>query len=353
VILKDAGALGAGLDRPEGDNQPASTRLGAYANHVARSIGQSPEPRAAILELEDDRYFLRARKIDPKPALKKAFARTDRRLQCLRPAKAFTPPAAPPANGKKPPPAPYPGTQFAKGTIHRASAAINDALRQLGRLGTYETPANLPDLEQIGVWLHHAGSTCVPIVIRLRPEGAATAYLASADGTANPPLAYRDLAKALADGKGRIRADSKQKEHVARFLINALGVGDGVSQDTHDRVVFVRSASFRNWGWDWLQDKHIQPDQLILPGISLNDDTGSQRSLLPQDCPGLRIVRVRDRSSTDEVARGFAADYETTSVRISGTFSLTGRVYYSINPRSDQMQTPLGATKLDPVARTA
>ena len=48
------------------------------------------------------------------------------------------------------------------------------------------------------------------------------------------------------------------------------------------------------------------------------------------------------------MARGFAADYQTTSVRISGLFEFTGRMFYSINPRSDQMQTPLGVTKLDP-----
>jgi len=348
VILKDIGTLGVGLDRPHDDARPESTRLGAHANHVAGQIGHSPDPRAAIFELEDDRYFQRARQVDPKPALKKAFARTDRRLQCLRPAKVFTPPAALPKSTKKAPPAPYPGTRFTTGSIYRASAAINDALRQLGRVGTYETPDHLPDLEHIGIWLHHSGSACIPIVIRLKPEGTAAACLASADGTPNPPLPYRDLPTALAGGKGRIRGDSKQKAHVARFLINALGVGDQVSQDTHDRVVFVRSASFRNWGWDWLQDKHIRPDRLILPGVSLSDDAEPPRPLLPQDCPGLRIIRVRDRSSTGEVARGFAADYRSASVRISGLFAFTARLFYSVNPRSDQMQTPLGVTKLDP-----
>lgn len=348
VILKDAGALGAGVDRPQDDTRPESTRLAAHANYVAGQIGQSADPRAAILELEDDRYFLRARQIDPKPALKKAFARTDRRLQCLRPAKVFTAPTTPPRSTKKAAPAPYPGTRFTTGTIYRASSAINDALRQLGRLGAYDTPDPLPDLELIGIWLHHSGSTCIPIVIRLKPDGTATACLASADGAPSLPLPYQDLAPALASGKGRIRGDSKQKAHVAQFLTNALGVGDDVSQDTHPRVAFVRSASFRNWGWDWLQDKHITPDRLVLPGVSLGDGTEPPRQLLPEDCTGLRIIRVRDRSSTAEVARGFGADYITASVRISGLFAFTDRIFYSINPRSDQMQTPLGTTKLDP-----
>lgn len=185
-------------------------------------------------------------------------------------------------------------------------------------------------------------------MIRLTPGGAATAHLASADGTPMAPIPYSDLPKALATGKGRIPGSSRQKAQVAQLLTNALGIGDAVSQDTHDRVVFVRSASFRTWGWDWLQDKHIQPDQLIPPGFDLDDDTDVPLELSPQQCPGLRIVRVRDRSTTDEVARGFAADYQATSIRISGLFQFTDRIFYSVNPRSDQMQTPLGATKLDP-----
>ena len=348
IVLRDAGALGAGVDRPDGNTQPDATLIGAHANQIVRFLGQSPSPRAAILELEDNSHFVRARKIDPKPALKKAFARTDRRLQCLQPATVFAGPASLAANSRKRPPAPYPGTQFTKSTIYRASAAVNDSLRQLGRVGSYETPEGLPDLEQIGLWLHHDGSAVIPVVIRLSPDRPATACLAAGDGTAILPLPYQDLPGALATGKGRIRSGSRQKDSVAQFLISALGTGDAVSRDTHDRVVFVRSASFRTSGWDWLQDQHIVPDQLILPGVSLASDGDRPVPLRPSDCPGLRIVRVRERSSTGEIARGFSADHKTASIRISGLFSFTDRIFYSINPRADQMQTPLGATKLDP-----
>lgn len=345
VLFREVGTLGAGIVRAEGDTRPEATLLGQFANQVERTLGVSPEPRAAIFELEGDKHFSIIRRVDPKPALKKAFARTDRRLQCLRPAKLFVPPAKPPSNPKKAR-TPYPGTNFTKDSIYRASAAISDALRQLGRLGGYETPADLPDFEHIGIWLHHDGNTVIPIVIRLRTGHDATAYLASADGTTTTPIPYRDLPTALAQGKGRIRSGPRQKNAVAQFLINTLGIGDAVSRDTHDRLVFVRSASFRNWGWDWLQDKHIVPDQLALPGQDIDDQP--PQMLTPEQCPGLRIVRVRDRSSTSEIAYGFAADYETSNVRISGLFRFADRVYYSINPRSDQMQTPLGVTKLDP-----
>lgn len=345
VLFREVGALGAGISRAEDDTRPEATLLGQFASQVEQTLGASPEPRTVIFELEGDKHFSVIRRIDPKRALKRAFARTDRRLQCLRPAKLFVPPAKPPSNPRKAR-TPYAGTNFTKDSIYRASAAINDALRQLGRLGGYETPAGLPDFEHIGIWLHHDSNVVIPIVIRLRTGHDATAYLASADGTTATPLPYRDLPTALAKGKGRIRPGPRQKNTVAQFLINTLGIGDAVSRDTHDRLVFVRSASFRNWGWDWLHDKHIIPDQLALPGQDFHDQPPPL--LTPKQCPGLRIVRVRDRSSTNEIAYGFAAENETSNVRISGLFRFADRVYYSINPRSDQMQTPLTATKLDP-----
>jgi RNaseH domain of pPIWI_RE/pPIWI_RE module N-terminal domain/MID domain of pPIWI_RE len=353
VVLGNAGPLGSGIDRPEGNRQPEATLVAQHAKRVTERLGRSDERRAAILELGDAAYFARSHKIDPKPALKKGFARTNRRLQCLQPAKEFTPPTKPPT-GKRKPPEPYPGTRFGVGTILRASAAINDSLRQLGHLGLYETPASLPDLEQIGIWLHHDGATCIPLVIRLDIDGTATAHLASDKGTATLPIPYEDLPEALANGKGRIRSGPQQKAYVASFLRNALGTGDGGSRDTRDRVVFVRSASFRWWGWDWLQDKHIRADQLILPGTEIKDGEELPRTMSPHDCPGLRIIRVRERSSGDEVARGFGASYKpeedgpTGKARVSGLFKFSDRIFYSVNPRSDQMQTPLGVTKLDP-----
>jgi len=351
VVLGNAGPLGSGIERPEGNRQPAATLVAQHAKRVAERLARSEGRSAAILELGDAAHFARSHKIDPKPALKKGFARTNRRLQCLQPAKEFTAPARPPT-GKKKAPEPYPGTRFGAGTILRASAAINDALRQLGHLGVYETPDSLPDLEQIGIWLHHDGPACIPLVIRLGTEGAATAYLAPDKGTAVPPVPYEDLPEALANGKGRIRPGPQQKAQVASFLRNALGTGDSGIQDTHNRVVFVRSASFRYWDWDWLQDKHIQEDQLVLPGVEIQDDQ-VLRTLSPQDCPGLRIIRVRDRGSRDEIARGFGASYKPDAdgpkgkARVSGPFKFSERIFYSVNPRSDQMQTALGVTKLD------
>jgi hypothetical protein len=57
VVLKDVGTLGAGVERTEGDRRPQSTLLGMHAKRVLDEIGRSPAPRAAIFELEDDKYF--------------------------------------------------------------------------------------------------------------------------------------------------------------------------------------------------------------------------------------------------------------------------------------------------------
>jgi hypothetical protein len=347
ILLEDVQDLGAGILRESGEKKPDSTLLGSFANRIAGQIGMSPQSRAAIFELEGANYFALVGRIDPKRALKKAFGRTDRRLQCLRPAKTFTPPKRWPENAKRRPPAPYPGTNYGVGTIHRAAAAVNDALRQLGRLGAYETPASLPDLEHVGIWLHHDGNTCIPIVVRLQPDGTATAYLARGGDQQPLTTAYRDLPRLLAQGKGRIGPGPKQKKVLSQFLVNVLGIGPAVGQDTHDRIVFVRASGFRNWGWDWLQDKHLRPDRLIPSGVDIEDDQELPELLTPDKCPGLRIVRVRDRSTRMEVARGFAADPDQYAERISGLFRFSDRVFYSINPRSDQMQTPLSMTKLD------
>jgi hypothetical protein len=348
ILLRDVEDLGAGILREPGEKKLDSALVGSFARRVVDQIGMSPGQRAAIFELESASYFARAGRIDPKRALKKAFARTDRRLQCLRPAKAFTPPKSWPNNAKRPPPAPYPGTNYGVGTVHRVAAAVNDALRQLGRLGSYEIPTNLPDMEHVGIWLEHDGSTCIPIVVRLQPNGTATGYLAGSGEERLLTVPYRDLPRLLAQGKGRIGSGPRQKQILSQFLVNVLGIGPFVGRDTHDRLVFVRASGFRNWGWDWLQDKHLRPDQLILPGVDIEDDQESPQILTPDECRGLRIARIRDRSTRMEVARGFAADPDQYAERVSGLFRFSDRVFYSINPRSDQMQTPLSMTKLDP-----
>lgn len=344
VAFAEAGTLGAGIERV--DKQAPSATRGLYASKLQRDLGRSDHPVATILELRGASFFSKARLIDPKPALKKAFARTNRRLQCLRPATAFKPPAKPRKDPKKTP-TPYPGTDLSRGSVHRAKAAVLDALRQLGRIPTFEAPAGLPPLEQIGIDLLHDGATCIPVVVRIPPHGEPVAHLAAPDGQSLPPIPYRDLPEAISTGKGRIKKGRDQMLQVAEFLCNAIGAGPTGAHDTHDRVVFVRAAGFRDWGWDWLHDKNIRPQQLALPGQQFDDDTVTPPLLNPAQCPGLRIVRVRDRTSTNEVALGFALNHTEESPRSIGLFTFNDSVFYGINPKPDQNQTPLSITKLD------
>ncbi|MEU9507124.1 RNaseH domain-containing protein [Micromonospora sp. NPDC048170] len=349
VRLRNGAEVGVGVQPDPDKKKTNDAMLQLHTNRLARDVlGRSTDRLGAIVELQDAAFYQRARLIDPKPGLKRAFARTNRRLQCLRPAQLFTEPRTWPENAKRKKPEPYPGTRFGAGTILRVASAINDCLRQLGRFGPYQMPVGLPDIEQVGIWLHHDGPTCIPIVIRQQPDGTATAYLPGAEGSPSHTVPYADLPALLADGKGRIGPGRQQKQILAGFLVNVLGIGGAADSATHDRIVMVRAAGFRNWGWDWMQDKHLRPDQLILPGADIEDDADLPETIGPDKTPGLRIVRIRDRSSTMEVPRGFANDLDKHHPRVSGLFRASERIYYSVNPKSDQMQTPHGRTKLDP-----
>jgi hypothetical protein len=342
VRFHDGTDFATGIQRER--NRSADVRQGQYANQVERELGDCTDPRVAILELQGARHFAQRDRIDPKAALRKGFARSGRSLQCLQPAILFKPPTTWREDSKRPRPTEYPGTAYGQGTIHRCAAAINDALRQLGRIGTYEIPVGLPELDHIGIWLHVDGNVRIPLAIRHHGVDEPTASLVKPDGSVLE-MPYHQLPRALARGIGRIKPGPEQEPAIAEFLTSALGLGE--TPQTHDRIVFVRAASFRHRGWDWLQDKHLTPDALIRPGVEI-DDEEVPATLTPADCPGLRIVRIREAGTEKEVARAFGAEPDIHAARIHGLFGLNERVFYGQNPKSDQMRTRLDNTKLDP-----
>ena len=65
---------------------------------------------------------------------------------------------------------------------------------------------------------------------------------------------------------------------------------------------------------------------------SSGSGTGAPQTRLPEDS----APATSPRQTTERKAR------------VSGLFKFSDRIFYSVNPRSDQMQTPLGVTKLDP-----
>jgi RNaseH domain of pPIWI_RE/MID domain of pPIWI_RE len=345
LIFREAGGMAAGIPRPSrdgtatprGGTSKQEDRLAQRVDSIVASVPRCEERRAAIVELEGPRHFARTRMDDPKPAIKKGLPLTGRVVQCIRPIREYRPKP----DAKRPKPF-LTGTPFAMADANRAASAIQDALRQLGRVGTLAPPPGLAgSCELIGIWLERAGGAMVPILVRIDAAGAATAQIL-VDGQARE-MPYADLPLALVEGRGRQRPRDgvDPKAVMSRFLIGALGIGDR----TNNRVVFVRSASFRSKGWDWLQDGHITPDLLVVPGRDPRDDQVERLS--PSRCPGLRIIRVRERDSASEVPRGFGVAADDFG-RVSGLFRSSDRVFYGVNPRSDQAQTPKGLTKLDP-----
>jgi hypothetical protein len=339
LVLRDAGSLPAGIPRAGKDEGAATTGDGVTrrVREILDAVPGCPDRRAAIMELDDARYFARARMGDPKPALKRGFALTGRPLQCMRPIHEYRPKP----DAKRPKPV-LPGTRFTVVDARRAMASVQDALRQLGRVGALAPPPGLADpCELMGVWLERVPGGIVPILVRITPEGIATAQIVVGDRSEEMP--YADLPRALAEGRGRLhrRSGVDLKAVVSRFLVGVLDIGE----TTRDRVVFVRSATFRTTGWAWLQDAHIAPDLLVLPG---RDPRGqSVERLDPSMCPGLRIIRVRERDSAGEVPRGFGVADDAFG-RVSGLFPQGERVFYGVNPRPDQAQAPKALTKLDP-----
>ncbi|MWA07251.1 DUF3893 domain-containing protein [Actinomadura sp. LD22] len=336
VELREQHDIAAGIPRPvKGEKQ--GVQAARRIQHIGQMIGRSDDRRAAIVEIRKPAYFEAINKEDPYSTLKQAFPPLNRRLQCIHPINLYVP-----KPDAKRPKKTLPGTQFTLGDIHRASAAVQDALRSLGRVGVLPAPPGITgDFELIGIWLETRNGADIPIVVRIAGDGTATAQLATDDGTEQMP--YADLPLALAAGRGRLSRSKTGnfRIRIADFLTAALGIDHA----THDRAVFIRTSSFRTRGWDWLQDQHLTPDKLVLPGLNPSDDTVEH--LPPAKCPGLRVFRIRERDSQEEVPRGLGTKEETYG-RTSGVYPLNDHVYYAVNPRSDQMQTPLTVTKLDP-----
>ncbi|RBQ17261.1 hypothetical protein DP939_25280 [Spongiactinospora rosea] len=336
VELRHQRDMAAGIPRPaKGERQ--GTQAARRIKHIEQVIGRSVDRRAAIVEIRTPAYFEAINKDDPYSVLKQAFPPLNRRLQCIHPINHYVP--KPDAKVVK---KTLPGTQFTLGDIHRATAAVQDALRSLGRVGVLPGPPGITgDFELIGIWLETHNGADIPIVVRITSDGTATAQLATGDGTEELP--YADLPFALTAGQGRLPRpkDGNFRIRIAEFLIAALGI----DQATHDRAVFIRTSTFRTRGWDWLQDQHLTPNSLVLPGRNPAEDTVEY--LLPAKCPGLRVIRIRERDSQEEVPRGLGVKEEAYG-RTSGVYPCNDHVFYAVNPRSDQMQTPLTVTKLDP-----
>ncbi|MFS8104050.1 DUF3962 domain-containing protein [Lentzea alba] len=354
VTSHTVGGLAAGIQAPQPSDDDPRTELAVRVarderlGDIISALPARSRRVAAIVEIDQPAMFSRLNQHDPYQTIKTGYAKRGRLPQCLHPIQE-QPPATDDEQARKL----AEGTPFLKGDIKRAAAAVLDSLRQVGRSAMLPQPPGIDGpCELTGVWLERHSGRWVPLIVRATTTGEIRAQLVDVGD-----IAYADLPAALVAGHGRLDQDyATSREQLAQFLIGAIN-----PRATHDRIVMVRSANLRNRGWGWLQDQHISYDELLLPGVDPADTANTP--FKPGDLPGLRIVRLRERTTGGEVSRAFVSymesihtetgpDAEAVEVRklarISGVFPFSDRVFYGIAPRSDQAQTPINLTKLDP-----
>ncbi|MFD3876628.1 pPIWI_RE module domain-containing protein [Streptomyces microflavus] len=352
--------LTAGL--PRSTNPDKAARRAEYERSEAERAGRIGEsfprlaaPIACIVEMEGPAYFTRTRQRDPKKLFKKTLPALRRNVQCLRPITPANPNPSKAALAKR-----FTDTDFATADIERAAAALNDALRQAGHLPKIAVPQGINGpFELITVWLAPAGERMiVPILIRQHTHEEPTAQLMPTPGSPSEhPMPLTALPEALTAGRGRL-ATRTSRAALAEFITGALAL-----DSTADRLLLVRRARMSDREiWPWLQDGRISFDQLVLPGVDMTDPAVTPAIRKPGDQPGLRIIRLRERSDRDAVPRSFGVTEEmvrageeseelipvTQYGRFSGVVQIGERAFWGINPRSAQNQTALGVTKLDP-----
>ncbi|MFI1369949.1 pPIWI_RE module domain-containing protein [Streptomyces griseochromogenes] len=350
VHHRDPGDLVGGIPRSNHD-EPAvrhtedERATAERGRRISEEFPRAAGLRATLIELEDDGFFLRTRQGDPKPLLKRTLPSLGRRVQCMRP----VPPAPEPGSKQKL----LAGTDHRVSDVERAASSVLDALRQVGHVADIPAPLGVTGpFELSTVWMSNApDGQAVPMLIRMRPGHEPTAQLMPTPRQrVEPEIAFTELPEALTAGRGRIRL-AKNYRAVADFLIQALAL-----DSTTDRLFLARAAVLRRRElWPWLQDSYLTPNALHLPGAGFDKPDAVPAPRKPGDHPGLRIIRVREANDRDAVPHLFGVPWDEErlertpgSGRYSGLARVSDTVFYGINPRSDQNQTPLGITKLDP-----
>ncbi|MGW3956534.1 RNaseH domain-containing protein [Streptomyces sp. NPDC004752] len=83
------------------------------------------------------------------------------------------------------------------------------------------------------------------------------------------------------------------------------------------------------------------------------DPTDQLGIRFPEDCPGLRIVRIIERDASREVPHVFGRDDERPQAITQGLFALHDRLYYGLAPKPVQGRGPIALTKCDPTTPRA
>ncbi|MGV9625189.1 MULTISPECIES: RNaseH domain-containing protein [unclassified Streptomyces] len=317
----------------------------AHTQQIHDHVPHTAALRAAVIELEDQHYFGRNQLLDPKTSFKATLPALGRRVQCMRPVL--------PAPDKASKVKRYPGTDLRSSDIERSAASALDALRQIGYLPDLPQPAGITGpFELITLWMPPApGNQCVPMILRARPGTAPTAQLMPTRGSRyEPEIPFTQLPQALTEKRGRINA-YRERPALVDFLRQALA-----PDSTTDRIFLARAATLRHRDiWPWLQDTHLTPGAIHAPGTRLDQPESIPTPRKPGDLPGLRIIRLREAADRAAVAHLFGVPYDEQAQqrtpgngRFSGLVQHSDTVFYGLNPRPAQNQTPLDVTKLDP-----
>ncbi|MFE7318539.1 RNaseH domain-containing protein [Streptomyces sp. NPDC057555] len=300
----------------------------------------------SLMEIGKPVSFTAAHQDDPKPLLKKVLPTLGRHVQCLHPVTRTARPDAKRDSAK-----PFQGTDIRCDDVERAASAVRDILRSVGHLPQLPRPRDVKG--PFGLTAMHLARTrgrLVPLLLRATTEGEVTAQLApTTSHPYEPPMPLADLPRALVAGRGRIMA--RDRGSLTNFLTHALALDSAA-----DRLLVVRAQTLRTSDiWPWLQNDHITPDKLILPGFDCTA-SGGTAPRTPTDLPGLRIVRINDDSDEIPLAFGMNPLDEPTMPsdedvlpyewgRYSGLLPWNDRTYLAVNPRPDTHQLAKSVSK--------
>ncbi|MFJ9775698.1 RNaseH domain-containing protein [Kitasatospora sp. NPDC101157] len=374
VALAEIGALAASLplkpwEETKDRGLPEARRR--RINEITKALRhrphrQSDPPVGAIVEIDGPRAFSGKNVGDPKDTIRAGFAENHHITQFMLPVPGHDTTQPPETDFVTPDDVVEvvltediensedestdehdPGTK----DLMRAANSLRDALRQLGRLPELHPAPGGEEIEVWGIWLEMAKGSVVPTVIRVRPNGETTAQLPG-----QPELSYTELHLALAREQGRLDLDRTSDSTYIGFLRQVL-IPD---RPTGPRLLLVGGRNARSRGWPWLQTQHMRQDVLILPGADPDksahldpheakatdplDQLGIRR---PEDCPGLRIVRIVERDAAREVPHVFSRDETRQQGMSQGLFRLHDRLYYGLAPKPIQGKGPIAVTKFD------
>jgi len=309
------GEIGSRLELPKGGTK--QERLHAAIRQrcaqVAAKIAPASTPTGTLVELHSRHDFSKdvdqnvRGLVDPKAALRKAFAHTQWLTQFIN----------------------TPNEESDRESLeHRAISSVRDLFRQLG---VQEVLPGLPtpsrgSINYVGLWLvkEYASSSAtrvqekLPVMVHVQSE---TGRVLAIAGDMSEWLPYRELL--LKVGRGEVKGVKEDKE--ALPFVKKM-VSRDLSQD--DTLLLCHSQNLRRT-WPWLADKNLTLNEL-----------GFGDREIPQPIsqwPGLRVIRIRD-SDANETPQWYAANEDESVSYTKGLFSAGERVFMGLNEKDSKFQ---------------